>query len=86
MKVVAKSVKGKEFFYNPRSAHFVSEKNAQLICEVLNKINHDLKADEIWHIHDVDKYDVAFDYAQEYKFIINSKGCLVERKPRNYLK
>ncbi len=63
MKIVAKSIKGKEFMYSAKSAHKVSERSANLICKLLNDINYHLNEGETWFIHDVDKYDTAYEYA-----------------------
>ena len=78
MKVIAKSVKGHEFLYNAKSARKVSERSAEKILKVLNDVRWDLKDNEVWHIHDVDKYDTAFDYAQFQSFKIRKgvvKAC-----------
>lgn len=77
MKVLAKSVKGQEFFYSPRSAHRVPRYIEQ-VCFELNQIRHDLKDNEVWHIHDVDRYDVAYDYAMTQSFLYRN-SYLVER-------
>ena len=76
MTVLAKSVKGQEFFYNARSAHFVSERNAKAICKMLNELRYLLDKDnEVWFIHEVDQYDNAYYYAQDQRFTLY-KGML----------
>ncbi len=77
MKVIAISVKGHEFLYSLNSVHRVSDKNAKRICDCLNRNSFRLKENEVWHIHDVDKYDSAYDVAQFQKFQIRN-GKLLE--------
>lgn len=72
MTVIAKSAENREFFYNAESAHKVGKKNAKSICEELNKIRWDLKAGQVWHIHEVDQYDTAYYYAEFQKFYIRN--------------
>lgn len=36
-KMIAKTTEGKEYFYNPNSAHAVSDAGAEEICKVLNE-------------------------------------------------
>ena len=79
MKIVAKSVKGPEFMYNGKSAHKVSEASAKYICDILNEYKYKLNENEVWFIHDVDKYDtVAYDYAQFQSFTVR-KGIVKEK-------
>lgn len=75
MKVIAKSVKGKEFLYKPETARKVSERSAKTILSVLNEMKWHLSDGEIWHIHDVDHYDNAYYYAQRQAFTIR-KGVV----------
>ena len=74
MKIVAKSVKGHEFLYNAPSAHKVSERSAKLICKALNEIGYKLKEGEVWHIHEVDEYDGAYEYATFQSFVRRNGG------------
>lgn len=75
-KVIAKTVKGKEYIYSTKSAHKVSANSAEKILTVLNNVRWNLKNDdEIWHIYDVDEYDTAYDYAIYQKFTIR-KGIV----------
>lgn len=80
MKVIAKSAKGQEFLYSARSAHKVPTKRADEICEALNKVQYQLKDDEVWYIHEIDQYDTAYDYAEYQSFGFNKHGDLVERR------
>ena len=71
-KVLAKSVKGHEFLYDARSARMVSDRSAERICEIANSVRYLLKDNEVWHVHEVDRYDRAYDYAQFQKFTIRN--------------
>ena len=54
MTVVAKSLRGHEFMYNPRSAHAVAERKAKAICDELNKLKYLLdNENEVWYVHEV---------------------------------
>ena len=64
MKIVAKAIKGKEFFYSAKSAHKVAQSSAYLICKMLNDANYKLNEGEVWHVFDVDRYDSAYEYAE----------------------
>ena len=74
MLVIAKSVKGKEFLYDPRTARKVSKASANYILEVVNKYKFllDSSDSEIWHIHEIDEYDAAFVYAQYQAFTVRN--------------
>jgi len=74
MLVVAKSVKGQEFLYSPKSAHQVKGLSAQKMAEFLNKQNHDLKENEVWYVHDVGMYDRAYAYAETQIFERSRSG------------
>jgi len=76
MKVVAKSVKGKEFFYNAESAHKVSDRSAWKIASALNNVHYDLKEGEVWHVHDVDEYDKAYLYGMAQAFVRRNGGLV----------
>lgn len=75
MKIVAITKKGIEYVYSARTAHFVSERSANKICEVLNEYRFKIKGDEIWYVYDVDQYDMAYDYAMMQKFSVR-KGIV----------
>jgi len=80
MKVIAKSTKGQEFMYNASSAHKVSEMSAKYICKVLNEYKFRISENEVWFIHDVDRYDLAYEYAQFQKFTVRNgivKECAI---------
>ena len=85
MVVVAKSVRGHEFLYNPRSAHAVSARKANSICKELNKLKYLLdNENEVWYVHEVDQYDAARVYAEEQRFTWGKRGLI--RKFTNYWK
>lgn len=75
MKVLAVSAMGQEFFYNVTTAHAVSDRSAETIRDALNRVKYKLKENQTWFIHEVDKYDRAFDFAQFQKFTIR-KGTI----------
>lgn len=72
MLILAKTIEGKEYFYNARSARAVSKKSAQTIRDIANDNNYQLRPGEKWHIYEIDKYDIAFDYAQLQAFKIRN--------------
>lgn len=79
MLILAKSAKGQEFFYNPTTAHQVSKASAKRIRDALNKTNYNLKAGEVWELHDVAEWDDAGIYAQNQAFELY-KGAILERR------
>lgn len=83
MKIVAKSVKGKEFLYSARSAHQVKGLSAEKMAEFLNTQKHDLKANEVWHVHDVGPYDNAYGYGAIQMFERKRNGQIVKRGVRS---
>lgn len=74
MLVLAMSKKGSEFLYNPKTACKVSKASAKTICDIVNKCQfaYSKYPGSVWQIHEVDKYDTAFDYAQYQKFTIRN--------------
>lgn len=79
MKIVAVAVKGKEFLYNPKTAHKVSVKSAERICQNLNESRFRLKEGEIWHVYEIDQYDIRpYSTAETQSFIIRN-GYLYEK-------
>ena len=80
MKVLAISIRGAEFMYSPKTAHKVSAASAQKIADALNAAGYMLKDNPrgVWYIHDVDKYDTAFDYAAYQSFSVY-KGTIRRR-------
>lgn len=74
MLVLAMSKKDKEYLYIARTARQVSKASAQKICDIANENNFLFSCypGYIWHIHEIDKYDTAFNYAQNQKFTIRN--------------
>lgn len=79
MLVIAKSQKGAEFMYNPSTAHKVSKRSCEQIKKVLNECNYQLKDGETWFIHECDRYDTAYDFAQFQRFSIY-KGVVKDHR------
>lgn len=77
MLVLAMSKKDSEYLYIANTACKVSKASAKTICEILNKCQfaYSKYPGSVWYIHEVDKYDTAFDYAQYQKFTIR-KGIV----------
>ena len=78
MKVLAISVSGHEYMYKASTARKVSERSATQICDICNAVKYRLKPGECWYIHDVDKYDTAYDYAMYRAFTIRN-GIVKDR-------
>ena len=74
MKIIAKTYKGKEYLYIPRTARKVSARSAEKILKVVNdyKFLLDESKNEIWHVYDVDEYDAAYYYAGRQAFTIRN--------------
>ena len=68
MKIVAVSPKGKEYIYNFTTAHEVSKASAEKICKCLNDHKFRIRDDQVWAIHDADRYDNGYYYAEDQKF------------------
>lgn len=78
MLVIAKSVKGHEYLYKAHTARKVSARSAEKILNVLNDMRWNLEENEVWHIHEIDQYDRAYDYAEMQAFTIR-KGIVTAR-------
>lgn len=74
MLVAALSQKGHEFMYLPQTARKVSKASGQKICDIANEVNFLFSAHPgyVWHLHEVDQYDAACDFAQFQKFTIRN--------------
>lgn len=75
MLVLAISRKNAPFWYNAKTARRVSARSAETIKKIVNEYNYLLHDDEMWFLHEVDKYDTAYDYAQFAAFTIR-KGIV----------
>lgn len=80
MKILALTIRGREFMYNPKTAHKVSSNSAETICQIVNryKFMYNDNPGCTWHIYEVDKYDTAYTYAQYQDFTIR-KGVVKAR-------
>lgn len=72
MLVLARSPEGKEFLYSSSSAHSVPKASANKIRDTLNRIRYKLKDGEVWHLHEVGQYDLAYEYGQCQSFRIRT--------------
>ena len=73
MLAIAKSEKGREFLYNASSAHSIPKSSAEKIKSILNQARFDLKDNEVWFIHEVDRFDNAYYYAEGQKFCFRNR-------------
>lgn len=78
MKILAKTIKGQEFIYSPKTAGRVSERNAQKVCDIVNQFKTLLGCNdnECYHVYDVSEYDNAYWYAQNRRFILHKDGTV----------
>ena len=83
MLVLAISVKDHEYLYSAKSARAVSARSADIICKTVNYHKYLLKDGEIWHVHEVDRYDNAYDYARFRAFKIR-KGIVKDCETYSY--
>ena len=58
-KLIAKTLIGKEFIHSRSHAYF-ADKDADDICETLNKTKYKLKEGECWHVYDFDYGQTAY--------------------------
>ncbi len=78
MLVLAKSLKGRDFFYSPRSAHRVSKRSAKTIAGILNeKVN--VVDNFEWTTHEVGYLSEAYAWAESQSFVIR-KGIVSEKR------
>lgn len=55
MKLIAKAIKGKEFFHSRKDAAFAPDSSAEKICKVMNETKFRLNNEnEVWHVYDYD--------------------------------
>lgn len=52
MKIVALSVKGKEFLFSYKNAFFAPDSSAQKMADILNKNQYKTTSDTTWFVHD----------------------------------
>lgn len=78
MKILAVSAKGAEYMYKASTAHAVPQTKAEYYRDTLNEVGYKLKEGETWYIHEVDKYDIAYEYAEMQKFY-TANGVMKEK-------
>ena len=84
MKMIAKTIEGKEYFYSAKSAHAVSEAGAAEICQVLNEKRWRLnKPEEKWHIYDCGWYEKEYTEAGSQSFY-RRRGVIGEKRRYNF--
>ena len=69
-KLIAKTRIGKEFMHSRTHAYFAG-KNADKICEALNRARYQLKEGECWHVYD---YDFTQDWYVEQVISLTRTG------------
>ena len=78
MLVLAKSLKGRNLYYSPRSAHRVSKRSAKTIAGILNeKVN--VVDNFEWTTHEVGFLSEAYAWAESQSFVIR-KGIVSEKR------
>lgn len=83
MKMIAKTMEGKEFCYNRASAHAVSDAGAEEICRALNEKKWRLnKPGEKWHIYDLGWYEREYTEAGNQSFY-RRRGVIGEKRRYN---
>lgn len=78
MLVLAKSLKGREFYYNVRSAHQVSKASAHKIADILNSKPF-VVDNMVWAVHDVGYLQEAYAFGEKQAFRIR-KGIVYEKR------
>lgn len=83
MKMIAKTIAGKEFIYSRNSAHSVSNAGAEEICRVLNEKRWRLnKPEEKWHIYECGWYEMECTEAGSQSFY-RRRGVISEKRRYN---
>ena len=85
IKIVAITSAEHEYTYTRYSAHKVSNANAQLICEELNKNKFRICAEGMkWHVYEIDSTNPVYRIAQEQSFTIRNGYMYEESAYYNY--
>lgn len=79
MMIIAKSPKGREFVYSPRTAHRVNARKARKVCDALNACGFMLEEGETWYPHEVADWETAAIYAEGQRFTVYADGSIVRR-------
>ncbi len=70
MLIIAQAVKGKEYLYNGETSHKISKNSSEIILKTLNEYKYKLKPGYIWHLYEIDEYDLRpYTAALHQKFI-----------------
>lgn len=83
MKMIAKAIEGKEYLYIAKTAHKVSARSADRICEALNQQRYQLSEGQIWHVYDMGDYEKEHTAAGYLSFCIKN-GYLCEKNPATF--
>lgn len=78
MKLIARAVKGAEFFHSkkPLDMYFAPDSSAQKMCDLMNANNYRLDDKSVWHVYDV-SYPIS--ESVEYKLFLR-KGILKAKR------
>ena len=79
MMIIAKSIKGQEFYYSPRTAHRVNARKARKVCDALNACGYMLAENETWYPHEVADWENAAIYAEGQRFTLHADGRITRR-------
>lgn len=83
MKMIAKTIQGREFTYSRQSTHAVSNAGANAICAALNAARYGLNAGEIWHVYDCSGYELDYTAAGAQTFA-RRNGRIIEKRTRYF--
>lgn len=67
MKIVALSIKGKEFLFSYKNAFFAPNSSAQKMADILNRNKYMITEDTIWFVHDR-QYEDTFKISKKLYF------------------
>lgn len=79
MLIVALAIRGKEYLYKSNTAHKVSKRSSKIILNTLNKYNPEFKHGYIWHLYEIDEYDVVPYTAALHQRFIKYKHYIKEK-------
>lgn len=77
-KMIAKTLKGKEFCYASRSAYSVPDRSADEICGALNACKYKLGEGEVWHVYECGEYERKYTYAGVQRIRKTKTGFIIE--------
>ena len=82
MKMIAKTIAGKEFCYSRESAHRASDRGAAAICAALNSQRYKLKDGEKWHVYDCGWYE-SQNTGAAYQEFTRRNGTIYEKRAKS---